>query len=388
MQVFSVLKTVYPIVLSSILFAANYSHASVDNLEFNGFYTISADYSSDDQLIVGPRRGSRVNPEGNITFNNSIIGAKINYQFNDTWQAVVQGRAFKNESDSIGTDTSWAYVDHDLGNDNQLRAGLFQTPFLQGTELRSIGYGRLWAKPIILDNGAGGFNEYTGLDYIQKYSSVDHYWQWQISLGKARHDVDHVDGGEMALATILYGQENWWLRSAITHIEYTNNRPDLGGLDGNISMISIESFLAFQRFEFHSGFSISDSHATPSDTMFYLSTSYPLETHTPYIYFSWNDQDFAQFLLDSRPPPRPSDGLPPPPPMGAPPPNSMDNPPPPLIGNSTRYSIALGDRYELMEGMAAKFQIECTHYNNKAGVETLGVSDDSVNISLSLEGVF
>jgi len=381
--------------LSLILLGAGFAATAepmTERIEFNGFYSLDATFSNNDQSITGKRPGTTIANGDEINLKNSILGAKVSYLTTDTLTVTIQGQTYVDADDDVNVDINWAYVSYDLSNDNYLRAGLFQMPFLQGTELRSVGYSRLWARPIVLDNGAGGFNEFSGVEYQQRFNMDYGSWQFQFGAGVAEHDLDDVDGKAMAIVTARFQAESYWIHSAIAHIEYDMTpmaMPEMT-ISGDVSMVSLESQVVVDNTQLNFGLSIGDSHGTPSDTMAYLSLAYPLGEFTPYFYYAWHNQEFNDRLgLNDRTPPPPGMGpLPPPPKNGMPPTGNPQMRPPVPDGAFDRDNYALGLRWDIKEGLAVKAHYEIIEQDNKTGVAAPTSAKRSNTVSLSLEGIF
>ena len=367
-----------------------------EQIDLNGFYSLDATYSNNDQSITGKRPGTTIAGGDEVSLNNSILGAKLSYQTTETLALTLQGQAFIDRNDDVSADINWAYVSYDLSNDNYFRVGLFQTPFLQGTELRSVGYSRLWARPIVLDNGAGGFNEFSGIEYQQSFNQDYGSWQFQVGAGVAEHDLDEVDGKAMVIITARFQSESYWVHSAVAHIEY--DMAPMGfterQMSGDVSMFSLESQVQFKKSQLNFGLSLGDSHGTPSDAMAYFSLAYPLGEFTPYFYYAWHNQEFNDRLgLNDEAPPRQGPGpFPPPPPhppMGDVVPQEPPKHRPPVPdGAFDRDNYALGLRWDIKEGMAVKAHYEIIEQDNRTGVAAPTSAKRSNTLSLSLEGIF
>lgn len=370
------------IVLNTTSIFSAFASELSDNISFNNFYTLDISLADKDLAVISTSKEVRLFEGKELNLYNSVIGSQLSYQFSDDLSFVVQGLAYFDSGDAVTLDLNWAYLHYDLGNDSALRLGQFQTPLLQGTELRSIGFSRLWARPLIQGNGASGFNEYTGIEYSKRINQQQGSWQFQLGLGQADHDLSFIDNKNIKLATAQYHAANYWLRTALIHIQYDIFTND-GGLisdDATALLASVEAESTLRGIQFNIGFSISNSDITPDDKMAYLSLAYPIGTLTPYIYSAWRNQEFESFMVKNPQTVQPTNtpNIQPPPPPRQPPPS----------GSFNQVNVALGLRWSLSEQQALKVQFENIRINNDANARTLTDVELGNLFSITIEGVF
>lgn len=348
-----------------------------DKLSFNGYYTFDYTYVDDDLNISSPS-GRRNLSENDYTFNNSIFGGQLKYNFTDAFSVFVQGSLTTDNRGSLTTDIDWAYLSYDFGNDLKARIGKFQMPLLSGTELRKISYARLWARPLIPGNGASGYAYYEGIDVIKNIATDNANWDFQFAVGKGEHGLNEVDNKNIKLMSVRYQRDNYWIRAALMGTEYTLTTPrgDLLIESGESILASLESEININNFQINLGISTSDAQVVPDDSMVYLSLGYRIQNFTPFIYGVKLNQSFPFFE-----PPPPSG----PPPMGPP----MGPPPSPPFGDRNTYSLAMGVRWDIKANLAMKFQLENIREQDETRVPQNGIVSTQGNaLTIILEGVF
>lgn len=364
----------------SLLIAVSFCAVTVaddwsDKLQFNGYYTLDFTWVDSDVQAVSSVGEVRNYDQNDISLRNSLVGAQLEYAISDNFSLFAQGVAYYDRNNDITTDLNWAYLSYDLGNDFIARAGVFQMPFLQGTELRTVGYSRLWARPLTPGTGASGINQYYGLDLVKQVSANNYNWQFQLALGKGDHDLSEVKVDDIQLVSARVEREQSWLRAAIMRASYAVYTPR-GQLiinSGEALLASIETEINIASLIVNAGFSISDSDVTPNDTMHYLSLAYRFDDITPFVILTKRNQYFEAFTLPA-------------PPAGSPPPTRPAPPPP--DGNADMYSIGAGLRWNFTERVALKLQLENIRATDDSGrLNAVEHADGSV-FSFVIEGAF
>ena len=346
-----------------------------DKLSINGYYTLDLTTADSDVQAVSSVGELRNYDKHDLSLRNSLVGAQLEYALSDNFSLFAQGVAYYDRNNDITTDLNWAYLSYDLGNDLIARAGVFQTPFLQGTELRTVGYSRLWARPLTPGTGASGINQYYGLDLVKQVSANNYNWQFQLALGKGDHDLSEVKVDDIQLVSARIEREQSWLRAAIMRASYAVSTPR-GQLiidSGEALLASIEAEINIASLIINAGYSTSNSDVTPNDTMHYLSVAYRVDDITPFVILTKRNQYFEAFTLPA-------------PPVGSPPP--IRPPPPPPDGNADMYSVGAGLRWDLTERVAVKLQLENIRAKDDSGRRNaVGNADGSV-FSFVIEGAF
>ncbi|MCU7865536.1 MAG: hypothetical protein KZQ92_16340, partial [Candidatus Thiodiazotropha sp. (ex Lucinoma borealis)] len=146
-----------------------------DRLTINGFYTLDLTHADDTIPIISNGNIPRVLDAKESTLKNSVFGLQVELEISSDLSAFVQGSTFYDQQNEFDTSLDWAYLSYDPGNNYDIRLGRFLVPFLQGTELKSVGYSRLWARPLVPGSGAGGFIENRGIELIKRVPLEDSY---------------------------------------------------------------------------------------------------------------------------------------------------------------------------------------------------------------------
>jgi len=352
-----------------------------DRVNVNGFFTLGVSEADSDGAFAGSRGGARTFEKNKPTLKNSLIGAQLDVAVSDSVSAVVQGSAYYQPDGSATSSVDWAYLNIDLGRDYSLRLGQFQTPFLQGVELKSIGYTRLWTRPMVPGSGASGFNEYLGAELIKDVITEAGNWTIQLAVGEADHALDVIEGDLLALASVQYSRDNSWLRLAVANVDYEMSLPrGQTSYEGDVTMASMEGETRLGEWALYGGFSKGNANYSPDDSMQYLSVARSYSGITPYIFYNRVKQHWDSDL--PTPPP------PPPRPPGPPGP-SAGSPPPPLgppQGSAREYSLGAGVRWDFADRLALKFQVEDLRRRDQSRANIAPL--DTTVYSLSLEGLF
>ena len=251
-------------------------------------------------------------------------------------------------------------------------------PLLSGTELRKIGYSRLWARPLIPGNGASGYAFYEGIDIIKNVATENANWDFQLAAGKGNHGLPEVDNKNIKLISARYQRDNYWIRAALMGTEYNLSTPrgDLIIESGESFLASLESEININNFQINLGISSSDAQIVPDDSMAYFSLGYRIQNFTPFVYGVKLNQSFPFFE------PLPPSG---PPPMGPP----RGPPPRPPFGDKNTYSLAIGVRWDVKPNLAMKFQLENIRVQDETRVPQNGIVSTQGNaLTILLEGVF
>lgn len=356
-----------------------------DRVNVNGFFTLGVSEADSDGAFAGSRGGARNFDKDKPTLKNSLIGAQLDISVTDSISAVVQGSAYYRPDGSATSSVDWAYLNIDLGRDYSLRLGQFQTPFLQGVELKSIGYTRLWTRPMVPGSGASGFNEYRGAELVKDVITEAGNWTIQLAVGEADHALDVIEGDLLTLASVQYNRDDSWLRLAVANVDYEMDLPRVQTtVEGDVTMASMEGETRIGEWEFYGGFSKGNANYSPDDSMQYLSLARSFSAVTPYVFYNrvkqhWDSDIPAPQLPPARPPgppgPDPVAGRPPPPP-----------PPAPPQGSAREYSLGAGVRWDFADRLAIKFQVEDLRRRDQSRANVAPL--DTTVYSLSLEGLF
>ncbi len=368
-----------------------FSESWQDSVYAHGFYTLDFTYSDNELGLVSNDSQARSYEDDAAGINNSVFGGQVEVLLSDNLSSFFQGKAFFDDEDEAETTLDWAYLSYDLGDDITLRGGKFLVPLLQGTELRSISYSRLWARPLIPITGANGFNEYTGIELLKHIQQSSGSWHLQLSTGKPNHEDEdgEIESKNLQLLSARYQGDNFWIRAAALHGNYTVRDGDDEILDDSAAVVmgSLESEFTLGSFVFNMGYAASDSDITVNGSIYYASLGLRMGHITPFIYGSLSREHYDNY--NEPPPPGFNDGngpdLPDPAP---PPPGEEDDDDRIRDGDYDINSVAIGVRWHATESYGFKIQWENIEQRNSAGVDTDNPTNDGNTFTILFEGVF
>ena len=342
-----------------------------DDLSTNGFLTLAATQIDYAGVVLPSASGSpQALEKDKVSFDGSLIGLQLDYKVTDDLSFSAQAVGSKQIDGSYSPNMEWANLKYDLGNDFYLRGGQFKLPFMQGTELRYVGYSRLWVRPIVPSNGAGGFDEYTGLEVIKAMVVDDFNLRFEAAYGKSDHQQEFVDNKDIKLLSARIEKDESWLNIALVQAVYDvygNNMLNLIQENAEMMMGSAEAEFLFDSLIINAGYAYGNAEVNPDETLTYLSIGYRLGDLTPFIMHNTRVMDFTAPA-----------GVPPPPP-GVP--AFRD-------GEQKTETMALGLRYDIAAGYAIKAQWDHRE-DSDASNAALGVQRSDANIyTLVLEGFF
>lgn len=355
------------------LFKTASSGEFTDDIYFNGFFTLDLTVTDTNLNLLSNSEKIKIYEKNKPSFRNSIIGGQLTYQLSDNLSAIAQAKLHATPNDGVSGIVDWSYLSYDFGNDVKVRAGKFQIPFMQGIELRNIGFSRLWARPLIPSSGAGGYQNFIGAEMLKHISLTNGNWDFQLSAGKAEHIQKTTDNKNIKLLSARYQQDSFWVRGAILHAESSIYSKSGRSLDDSAKalMVSLEAEYSIDSLIFNAGYSVNNADLTPDDTTYYFSTGYQINNIIPFLYFYRRNQQFVSFEL--------------------PPSNIMPGSPPPPAqipdGDFDVYSFAAGFRYNFSEQYSLKIQSEHIKERDNAGINN-GVNTDGSSFSLVVEGLF
>jgi hypothetical protein len=369
--------------LSALVPLPTHAADSTPALTLNGFYTLDISRSQGADVYYPSKSDdpSRILlRDGEFNGDFSLYGLQADLGLNENLSVTAQIVGSKQTKQRDYTPSvEWAYLSYDLGNDLILRGGKFKTPLLQGTELRYVGYSRLWVRPLIPSSGAGGFDDYQGLEFIKNTRLGNYDLRIQGAYGVPDHVLDAIEGKRIGLLSSRLGRDTSWVNLAVMHASYdihTHNRLIPVVSDTGLLMGSAEAELWFDRTVINVGYARGIAKVSPDETMTYLSVGYRLDNLTPYALIHRRSMHFT--ALPSAQPPLPPPGAPPP--IGA--------PPRARSGLYTNNAFALGFRYDMGASQAIKAQVERNIVTDDSYPQ-LGHQRSAATIfSVVLEGTF
>lgn len=372
----------------SLVIPAGHAADDAPSLTLRGFYTLNLSTARGNDVYYPPDANDRnlfKLEKGKANFDFSVIGAQADLSLTDRLRftaQVVSGAQTGHESRPV---VDWAYLSGDLGNDLYLRGGRLKTPFLQGTELRYVGFSRLWVRPLVPNSGAGGMDVYNGLEFVKSTRLEPYNLRLQGGLGIPEHERPKVDGKDITHLSILFERNESWIKFAAfqAHTDiHAQNNGRLQHKKTALTMYSVESELWFDKFVVNAGYARGQGKVVPDETLRYFSLGYRHEALTPYFLYQFREMRFAAPSQSPPPPPRPP-GLPGPP---APPAGPALQPA--REGPHQTNTYALGIRYDLGASHALKFQAE-RQYDKDRSFPGQSTSQTAATVfSIVFEGLF
>lgn len=314
-----------------------------DRLSLAGFYSLDASVSyGGDTALPGSPPGT-VLEDGEPSVDYSLIGLQADLSLSDDLRVTAQVVSGRLTGEDYRPSLEWAYATYDFGGDLAVRAGKFKTPLLQGMELRHVAFSRLWVRPLVPAGGAGGFDEYQGVEIIKQGPVGDYNVKVQGAYGVADHRQVAVDDHDIKLVSGRLEREGSWLNLALMQARYdvyTNDLSRLVRRDADMLMGSIEAELWRGNAVLNLGYARSEAEINPDENLAYVSLGYRFDRVTPYLLYQYRRMAFT---APNPPPPRPGAARP---------------PSPPRDGDLSSRALSLGLRYDIDASHAVKAQVE------------------------------
>ncbi|MCB1866691.1 MAG: hypothetical protein KDG50_14830 [Chromatiales bacterium] len=351
-----------------------------DWLTVHGFFSLTAEVSHGEDLPRPPL------DEGEVSLKSSVIGVQAEIELAEDLSLIGQAVSTRREFKDFTPKLEWAYLSHDAGDGLNLRGGLLKIPFFQGAELRYVGLSRPWARPVVPDSGAAGFNDYYGGEFIKKLAWKGFNLEFQGILGIGEHEQDQVvDGHQVGLLSAKIEHNDAWLKAAIFHARYDVDTPTGRRIESDAAawMFSAEGQYPLAGFTLNAGFSYADIEVNPDDILAYLGVSRRFGRLTPYLLAQYHALDFV--VPDLQPPAGGAGGMPP---GGGPP--AMPPPGAPEVreGLLRTRSLAFGVRYDIGERYALKAEVERVDIHDHSFANRPDRDFETTVFSLLFEGVF
>lgn len=372
---------------AALLLGATTGHAAEDGMpgvSLRGFYTLNLSMARGDDVLYPPGGDGRTPAtleDGKPNLDFSLVGAQVDLTVTDWLRFTTQVVSGVQTGHHHRPVVDWAYLTLDLGNDLSMRGGRFKTPFLQGTELRHVGFSRLWVHPLVPNSGAGGLDVYKGLEFVKNTRLAPINLRLQGGLGVPEHERSENDGKDIAHFSILVERNESWIKFAALQGHYDIHSRHDGRLlkkKASLNMFSVETELWFDKLVVNGGYAKGLAEVAPDEAMRYLSLGYRHEAWTPYVLYQ-----FREMLFSGSAAPRPRPPGPPGPPGPPPPPQ-----PPARKGPHQTDAYALGVRYDLGTSQALKFQVERQYDNDRSRPAQEPSRTSATVFSLVFEGVF
>ncbi len=393
----------------SLLQSLSVSAAQVtDSLSITGFFSLDATYTDNPGANI-PRpqgKGSDLDAD-EVSFDSSVYGVRADLDIFEGLGAGLQVIGTKQTGTSFDPEIEWAYLKYDFSNDISIRAGQLKLPFLQGTELRYVGNSRLWARPVVPANGAGGFDDFRGAELYYNTYAGDYDIQLHASYGEPEHGNDFIKNTQVGLVSAELDSGNAKVRLAVLNAVFDVYSNDNGLLDKSANMLMGSLEGEYQRGDWvaNAGLVSGQADSHPDEDMAYFSLGYRFDRFTPYVLYYRKVMDFTSLTSggDSGSADRgllgsasesPSGSLPEPSPDSTPepPPDPVPEPPSDIEesedGDRVENAIALGFRYDLTPRLSVKLQWDYQKEHDNAYSSRPEKIKESNIYTIVFEGVF
>ena len=362
--------------ISLLLPSTPYANEMTDRLSVRGFGTLDITYSDSNGVTLP---ASTANPaplkKSKTSYDSSVLGLQADYALTNNLDLTLQVISTPQINGSYSPALDWAYLNYDLGNDFHLHAGRMKLSLLQGTELRYVGFSRLWVRPLVPTSGAGGFDNYVGANLIKSASLGKYNMSFEATYGKARHEQEYVHNRDVILLSSRIEKDESWIRISLLQANYKVDNKSGITLNNNAKLFmgSVEAEVLFGNTVVNGGYAYGSADINPNEQLGYLSLGHRIDRFTPYLLLSQR-----RMTIDA------SERL------AALPPRQPGSLPPPLLLNGTdkTNTIALGFRYNLGATYAIKGQLDRWTSDNNSKPLTGAVSLKGNLFTLALDVVF
>jgi len=165
---------------------------------FNGFGTLGAVYSDEDQadyvsswLLQPNGAGHTSEWHGGV---DSKLGGQLNVRFNEAFSAVLQVVVQRQEDNAWTPEIEWANIQYRFNDQFSLRLGRTVLPSFMVSDTRLVGYANPWIRPPQEVYQLNPLTNLDGLDLSYELEFDNGHNTLQLNLGQSDRDV--VQDGE------------------------------------------------------------------------------------------------------------------------------------------------------------------------------------------------
>lgn len=279
-----------------LLSLSSYAGDLTDALRINGYGNVYIITSDDD------------NEQNNEKYMDTSGGIQARYQISDNTSTTAQIYFHENETnnrnDSFELEAKWLYIDYYLGYDLTARAGLFQFPIFKSAETGTIGYTMTWSETPMESYGANGYEDFLGVELLQKYFYKDFEFLIQLSYGASKNDLpdiqngDTIEGETDSLTGITLKTTYDWFNFNIGYLQATSELNNVveGPEEIDFYMYAFEGQADITDFAIKAGYiNVKISDVFPNELRYYGSLEYNYKKFTPYTYYSLENYDMKNY---------------------------------------------------------------------------------------------
>ncbi|ABC32719.1 conserved hypothetical protein [Hahella chejuensis KCTC 2396] len=306
------------------LYAANPVHAADDRIHINGFGSIVAATTFDDEKPYFLY-------DDDLNFKNeSLLGLQVRGDMGDNLSATAQ--IIARGSEDHNAEFEWAYVTYAIDNTWTAKVGRFRTPFFEYSDTIDVGYAYHWVRPpqsvyVPLFNNLDGLNV-TYASQIREFDSTLNFFygsvREDIPIGQV--DLKFVYGGSWRIGIDWISMRFSYFRSklsipAIVPGLDTILPPDGPGAPPPGPTVSEEAADAIRanddrgtfgsvslKVEYDNFFAVAEVTKSeiedsifPDPLGYYLSVGYTIDKFTPHITYEVFDTSPKREILDEVP---------------------------------------------------------------------------------------
>ena len=189
------------------------SNTAVAELQFNGFASIKAGVSlDDDKSLFGYDDSLSFKPESLFALQTT---ATLGEGLSATAQIMARGR------DDFDAEFEWAYISYEVGEQGQINAGRLRIPFYRYSDFLDVGYAYNWLRPPSTVYNLP-FSNFDGISYTHNHTIGDWDSSVQLSFGSFDGGISLIsdsDPSELeSLAGINWTLGNDWLTARAVYM--------------------------------------------------------------------------------------------------------------------------------------------------------------------------
>ena len=204
--------------------------SSGPSYSFNGFGTLGAVYSDEDQAdfvsswLLQPN-GAGHTSEWHAGIDTKL-GGQVNAQFNDQFSAVLQVVVERQEDNAWSPAIEWANLQYQLNDNLSLRLGRTVIAAFMVSDTRLVGYANPWIRGPQELYQIVPITNIDGLDVI--YEQDHGNWSNSLQLTYGQTDQDIIQSGELQAKNVLIVSSALTYDYATFRLAYISADADLG----------------------------------------------------------------------------------------------------------------------------------------------------------------
>lgn len=159
------------------------------SFRLSGFGTVSGVTSDTNQVQYTPYPGAQ--PNGVVKDwswdIDSLLGVQLNANLTDKISGVAQILSKRNAANSYQPQVEWAFLSYKATPELQIRAGRLGSPFYMVSDYRNVNYANPWVRPPADIYGQVAFSYHDGIDLLLQKPIGDSSLSVQLYAGKSEN---------------------------------------------------------------------------------------------------------------------------------------------------------------------------------------------------------